>query len=84
MKPSSYSQVVSLIAQARQIEPASIHPHDHLIEDLGFDALELAELVALLQQEFRTRAQHVCQPGCLTVTQIVNAIDHDTRRTRAA
>lgn len=84
MKSSSYSQVISFIAQARQIEATSIHPHDHLVEDLGFDALELAELVALLQQAFRIRARHVCEPGCLTVAQIVNAIDQDTRRTRAA
>jgi len=74
LNPSTQQQVIDLIAQAAQIEVSSIHPHDHLLEDLKLDSLELAEVVALLHHTFSIRTAGICEPGCLTVSQVVQRV----------
>ena len=43
--------VTSLICRARQLEPSQVLAATNLIEDLGFDSLDAAELLAALHKE---------------------------------
>lgn len=84
MSISIHQRVLSLLSQAKQINTTEVRQHDHLIEDLELDSLEIAELVALLRQAFSLQLTGICEPGCQTVSQIVHRIEADLRRARAA
>lgn len=62
------------------IEEMSINPHDitpdaELINDLGFNSLELADLVVMCEDKFDVVFEESDLPGLITVGDIVNYLE---------
>ncbi|MEA2933903.1 MAG: hypothetical protein QOD74_549 [Variibacter sp.] len=50
--PSTYDTAVDIIAETCEIPRDEIAPDSHLIDDLGLDSLELAELAFAVDRAF--------------------------------
>lgn len=62
------------------VEEMSINPHDitldaELVNDLGFNSLELADLVVLCEDKFDMVFDEKMLPSLLTVRDIVNYLE---------
>jgi acyl carrier protein len=57
MDPGVVERVRTCVAKVVAIAPAVITPRSRLTEDLGYDSLDLVELMFVLEQEFSIRLE---------------------------
>lgn len=84
MNQAVHQQVVKFVSQIAGKRESEISNDAHLIEDLGFDSPDLAEVADLLQDCFRVRSTDICQPGCLTIEAIEANISRALHARQAA
>jgi len=66
--------VTSLICRIRQINPAQISATVNLVDDLGFDSLDAAELLAALHKQTGRQLDMDSVEGMLTVRDIAGGL----------
>ncbi len=55
MEPDVVERVRTCVAKVVAVAPEAVTPHSRLTQDLGYDSLDLVELMFVLEQEFSIR-----------------------------
>jgi acyl carrier protein len=69
--------VIRLVCQGRQLDPSQVSASTNLVEELGFDSLDAAELLVALHKETGTQLNVDSIKGIQTVKDIAyNLVSH--------
>lgn len=70
-----FEKFKTLLAEEMSIDPDSITPDASFVNDLGFNSLELADLVVLCEDTFDIEFDEADLPRLLTVKDVVSYIE---------
>lgn len=70
-----YDKLKALLVEEMDINPDIIKPESELMNDLGFNSLELADLVVLCEEKFNIVFDESALPGLLTVGDVVQYLE---------
>ena len=70
-----YEKLKQVLVEELSINPDDIKPDAELIGDLGFNSLELADLVVLCEEKFDIVFKDADLPGLLTVRDVVDYLE---------
>lgn len=70
-----FEQLKEVLVDEMSINPNDITPEAELVNDLGFNSLELADLVVLCEDKFNMVFDEKELPSLLTVRDVVNYIE---------
>jgi len=70
-----FEKLKNLLIEEMSINPQDITPDAELINDLGFNSLELADLVVLCEDKFDVVFEENDLPGLVTVGDVVNYLE---------
>ncbi len=73
-----FQQLKDLLAEEMSIDPSLITPEAELMNDLGFNSLELADLVVLCEERFGIVFDDAALPGLLTVGDVAAYIEENS------
>lgn len=73
-----YEQLKTLLVEEMQIEEAKISPEAELVNDLGFNSLELAELVIHCEETFDVEVDEEIAKDFVTVNDVVKYLEELT------
>lgn len=68
-------KVIELFAEQLGRQPEQIAPDADLVEDLGVDSLDMAELVMAIEEEFDIKIEDEEAPQFKTIGQVVSFIE---------
>lgn len=71
-----YEKVKQILVEEMNINADDITPSSELIQDLGFNSLELADLVVICEEKFDIVFDEEELPGLLTVNDVVTYIEN--------
>lgn len=74
-----FEKLKNLLVEEMSINPQDITPDAELINDLGFNSLELADLVVLCEDKFDVVFEESDLPGLLTVGDVVNYLENNAQ-----
>ena len=72
-----YSKLKELLVNEMDINADLINPDAELMNDLGFNSLELADLVVLCEEKFNVEFDETALPGLLTVGDVVAYLEEN-------
>ncbi|HPE95870.1 MAG TPA: acyl carrier protein [Bacillota bacterium] len=70
-----FEQLKEVLVDEMSINPNDITPEAELVNDLGFNSLELADLVVLCEDKFNMVFDEKELPSLITVRDVVNYIE---------
>lgn len=73
-KDSIISELIDIIAEIAEVEPSSIGPETHFINDLDMDSISSLEIVALLEKKYGMKMTEEELPSLATMTGLVELI----------
>ncbi len=73
-----YEQLKTLLIEEMQIEEGKINPDAELVNDLGFNSLELAELVIHCEETFDVDVDEEVAKDFVTVNDVVKYLEELT------
>lgn len=73
-----FQQLKDLLVEEMSIDPSLITPEAELMNDLGFNSLELADLVVLCEERFSIVFDDAALPGLLTVGDVAAYIEENS------
>ena len=73
-----FQQLKDLLVEEMSIDPSLITPEAELMNDLGFNSLELADLVVLCEERFGIVFDDASLPGLLTVGDVAAYIEENS------
>lgn len=73
-----FQQLKDLLVEEMSIDPSLITPDAELMNDLGFNSLELADLVVLCEERFGIVFDDAALPGLLTVGDVAAYIEENS------
>lgn len=73
-----YEQLKTILIEDMQIEEAKIAPEAELVNDLGFNSLELAELVVQCEETFNIDVDEEVAKDFVTVADVVKYLEELT------
>ncbi len=73
-----FQQLKDLLVEEMSIDPSLITPEAELMNDLGFNSLELADLVVLCEDRFGIVFDDAALPGLLTVGDVAAYIEENS------
>ena len=73
-----FQQRKDLLVEEMSIDPSLITPEAELMNDLGFNSLELADLVVLCEERFGIVFDDAALPGLLTVGDVAAYIEENS------
>lgn len=73
-----FQQLKDLLVEEMSIDPSLITPEAELMNDLGFNSLELADLVVLCEERFGIVFDDAAIPGLLTVGDVAAYIEENS------
>lgn len=73
-----YEQLKTLLIEEMQIEEGKINPDAELVNDLGFNSLELAELVIHCEETFEVDVDEEVAKDFVTVNDVVKYLEELT------
>lgn len=71
-----FETLKTILVDEMQIDAASITPDAELVNDLGINSLELADLIMLCEEKFRIEINEEDIQGFLTVSDVVSYIEN--------
>ncbi len=74
-----FEKVKDMLANDLQINPDDIKPEAELINDLGINSLELADLILLCEEKFGLEVQDDDIHKFITVADIVTYLEENTK-----
>ncbi len=72
-----FSKLRDLLVEEMDINPDLIKPESELMNDLGFNSLELADLVVLCEEKFNVIFDETALPTLLTVGDVVSYLEEN-------
>jgi acyl carrier protein len=73
-----YEQLKTILTEELQIEAEKITPEAELVNDLGFNSLELAELVIHCEETFDIEVDETVAKDFVTVNDVVKYLEELT------
>jgi acyl carrier protein len=73
-----YEQLKTILIEDMQIEEAKISPEAELVNDLGFNSLELAELVVQCEEVFNVDVDEEIAKDFVTVSDVAKYLEELT------
>jgi acyl carrier protein len=73
-----FETVKQLLIEEMQVSESDITPEAELVNDLGINSLELADLIMLCEEKFRIEISEDDIQGFLTVADVVSYIEKKT------
>ncbi len=73
-----YEKLKEILIEEMSINPADITPDAEFIRDLGFNSLELADLVVICEEKFDIEFDDEVLPSLSTVRDVVNYLELQT------
>ena len=73
-----YEQLKTILIEDMQIEEAKISPDAELVNDLGFNSLELAELVVQCEEVFNVDVDEEIAKDFVTVSDVAKYLEELT------
>ncbi len=73
-----FQHLKDLLVEEMSIDPSLITPEAELMNDLGFNSLELADLVVLCEERFGIVFDDAALPGLLTVGDVAAYIEENS------
>ncbi len=73
-----FQQLKDLLVEEMSIDSSLITPDAELMNDLGFNSLELADLVVLCEERFGIVFDDAALPGLLTVGDVATYIEENS------
>ena len=73
-----FEKLKTILVEDMSINPDDISVDAELIGDLGFNSLELADLVVMCEEKFDVVFDENDLPGLLTVGDVVNYIEQNS------
>ena len=73
-----FQQLKDLLVEEMSIDPSLITPEAELMNDLGFNSLELADLVVLCEERSGIAFDDAALPGLLTVGDVAAYIEENS------
>ncbi|MFA6730680.1 MAG: acyl carrier protein [Eubacteriales bacterium] len=73
-----YEKLKEILIEEMSINPADINPDAEFIRDLGFNSLELADLVVICEEKFDIEFDDEVLPSLSTVRDVVNYLELQT------
>lgn len=70
-----FERFKELLVEEMSIDPKDITPEASFVNDLGFNSLELADLVVLCEDEFNIEFDETELPRLLTVGDVIRYIE---------
>lgn len=70
-----YEKLKEIMVNEMQMDPAKISPDAELINDLGFNSLELAELVVHCEELFNIEVDEEIAKNFVTVNDVVHYLE---------
>lgn len=70
-----FEKLKSVLVEEMSINPDDITPDAELINDLGFNSLELADLIVLCEEKFDVVFEEKDLPSLVTVGDVANYIE---------
>jgi acyl carrier protein len=70
-----FEKLKNILVEEMSINPQDITPDAELINDLGFNSLELADLVVLCEEKFDVVFEEKDLPSLVTVGDVANYIE---------
>lgn len=74
-----YDKLKKVLVEEMSINPDDITMNAELINDLGFNSLELADLVVLCEEKFDIVFKDSDLPSLLTVGDVVNYLENNAQ-----
>ena len=74
-----YDKLKKVLVEEMSINPDDITMDAELINDLGFNSLELADLVVLCEEKFDIVFKDSDLPSLLTVGKVVNYLENNAQ-----
>lgn len=71
-----FETLKTILVDEMQIDAASITPEAELVNDLGINSLELADLIMLCEEKFRIEINEEDIQSFLTVSDVVSYIEN--------
>ncbi|HBR31267.1 MAG: acyl carrier protein [Eubacteriales bacterium] len=71
-----FEKLKNLLVEEMSINPKDITSEAELINDLGFNSLELADLVVLCEDRFDVVFEESDLPGLVTIGDVVNYLEN--------
>ena len=72
-----FSKLKEILIEEMDISADIITPEAELMNDLGFNSLELADLVVLCEEKFNVVFDEAALPGLITVGDIVKYLEEN-------
>ncbi len=73
-----FEQLKDLLVEQMSLNPDSITPDAELVNDLGLNSLEMADMVVICEDKFDITFAEEDLPGLMTIGDIVKYIDDKT------
>ncbi len=73
-----FEKVKQMLIEEMQVEEADIKPEAELVNDLGINSLELADLIMLCEEKFQIEIAEDDIQGFLTVGDVVAYLEKKT------
>ena len=72
-----FAKLKNVLVEEMDINPDLINPEAELMNDLGFNSLELADLVVLCEERFNIIFDEAVLPTLLTVGDVVSYLEEN-------
>ena len=72
-----FNKLKDLLVEEMDINPGLIKPEAELMNDLGFNSLELADLVVLCEEKFNVVFDEASLPTLLTVGDVATYLEEN-------
>ena len=73
-----YEKLRDILIEEMSINPNDITPDAEFIADLGFNSIELADLVVICEEKFDVEFDDEVLPSLLTVRDVVDYIEQNS------
>ncbi|MBO4501641.1 MAG: acyl carrier protein [Clostridia bacterium] len=72
-----YEKIVQLLVEEMNVNESEITPDAEFIADLGFNSLELADLVVICEEKFDVEFDDEVLPTLVTVRDVVDYLENN-------
>lgn len=73
----NFDEVVAIVAKHLKVEPGTIKPNAHLIQDLGADSLDMVEMVIEIEEKYNISIPESVSEKITTVQEIIEHLEKE-------
>jgi acyl carrier protein len=75
-KPTTFEKLSDILIEQLGVEPGEISADSRIIEDLGADSLDVAEIILAIEREWNMEIDDATAEAVTTVGEVIAHIDY--------